>query len=199
MEEYYNDKIKQNAKTRKIKKMIFNFIYVLLIIAVFFETAILVKSRINPEITPDLFGIKIYSIISGSMEPEIKINDLIFVKRAKLSEINVGDIITFIEEGETITHRIINIEQDKSGNLQYRTKGDSNNTEDEKKVRFEKIEGKYFFRIPKLGKVFLLLQNKVILFFVIGMLIMLYLFDSKNSSKKMRRKQERIKYEKEQK
>ena len=71
-----------------------------------------------------LFGIQVYSVISGSMEPEYPVGSLIYVKKATPDEVKVGDVITFVLSNETpATHRVIDIDCDAQ--LFY-TQGDAN-------------------------------------------------------------------------
>ena len=61
--------------------------------------------------------------------------DIVIIKKCKSYEI--GEIITYSEEENLITHRII--EKTENG---YITKGDANNTPDEKNVDSTQIKGK---------------------------------------------------------
>ncbi len=97
-----------------------------------------------------LFGFKVYSVVSGSMEPEYTVGTLIYVKGADPDEVEVGDVITFALKNETpATHRVIDI--DKENQLFY-TKGDANDTSDAP-VQFNNLIGKPIFKIPYLGYV----------------------------------------------
>ena len=83
-------------------------------------------------------GFSVLIVNSGSMEPELKIGDIILIKECK--EYKTGDIVTYnVDNSYLITHRIIKEE----GNYVI-TKGDSNNTPDEK-VNKNNIEGKVIF------------------------------------------------------
>ena len=82
-------------------------------------------------------NIKIYIIKTGSMEPSLRINEMIIVrKRRKNTEYLVGDIITYIdrETGTTITHRIADVIDDK-----IYTKGDYNNCMDINYIKYDDI------------------------------------------------------------
>lgn len=83
----------------------------------FISTQILKKDYTN------IFGYTYYSVATGSMKPVISPNDLIFVKITK--NVSKGDIITFKDSGSIVTHRLIDINDNK-----YITKGDANNTSD---------------------------------------------------------------------
>ena len=161
-------------KSRLIKRILKIIIYILLIPIILWNLIIMVQTIKNPNETPSVYGIKTFCIISGSMEPDIQINDVVLIKEVPQNEINKGDIITFDVKGETITHRITNIEVDENGELIYTTKGDANNIEDETKITFEDIEGKYIGKIPKVGKIIMALKSKTTVFIILAILILLY-------------------------
>lgn len=106
-----------------------------------------------------LFGIQVYSVVSGSMEPEYPVGSLIYVKQVTPSEVKVGDVITFVLSNNTpATHRVIDV--DSEAQLFY-TRGDANfriNEEtgekefiDDAPVHFNNLIGKPVFKIPLLG------------------------------------------------
>lgn len=97
-----------------------------------------------------------YVIVSGSMEPIIKVKDAVLIKRVdNADDIKVGDVVTYrsLDEsyyGILITHRVVNI-QEENGNKIYVTKGDHNETVDRSSIDFSQIYGKVVMRIPKIG------------------------------------------------
>lgn len=95
-------------------------------------------------------GHKAYLVLSGSMEPAIRVGDLIIIKKEPVY--SKGDVITFKSSDERIvTHRIFSIKSESENNNLYVTKGDANRTEDNDVVAFEQIMGKVAFIVPKLG------------------------------------------------
>lgn len=101
-----------------------------------------------------IFGVKIYTVLSGSMEPEIHTGSLIYVTDVEPSELEKGDIITYqISNNMTATHRIVEVVLDEcdSENIQFRTKGDANDTEDPELVSCDAVVGTPIFTIPYLG------------------------------------------------
>lgn len=114
-----------------------------------------------------LFGVQVYSVISGSMEPEYPVGSLIYVKEVKPSEVQVGDVITFVLSNKTpATHRVIAIDKD---NQLFYTQGDANyqiNEETGEKVymedppvHFNYLIGKPVFKIPVLGYIAYYIQH----------------------------------------
>lgn len=195
MEEYYKEKIKEKQKKKTLKNILTKLIYILLLPIIIYDLAIIIQTIQNPNETPSIFGIKTFCIISGSMEPAIQVNDVVLIKEVPQSEINKGDIISFNSAGEIITHRIINIEISNSGELLYTTQGDANNIEDDAKIIFTDIEGKYIGKIPKIGKIILALKSKVTLGIVLTVLILFYIIEQKSNNKKIKRSNERKEYE----
>ncbi len=87
----------------------------------------------------------LYLVQSGSMEPTIKVADMVIVKTQ--SQYLKGDIITFYDSSHrVVTHRILSQEQDH-----FQTKGDANSTPDTSTISFSQIIGKVIFTLPKLG------------------------------------------------
>ena len=107
----------------------------------------------------------LYTIISPSMEPRIKVYDVTLDTRVDdPTKIKTGDVITFISTGSlsngmTITHRVVDIIQTKDG-LRFITKGDNNDTPDGAAVLPENILGKTLLKIPQLGRVQFFLANR---------------------------------------
>lgn len=117
-----------------------------------------------------LFGA--YVIITGSMEPNIKIFDAVVTIREKKDDIKVNDVITFVSQnpyhnGATITHRVIGIVPLENGNVSYRTKGDANPIPDSSLVEYDKILGKVVLKIPKIGYVQSLVANNKLLVLIV--------------------------------
>ena len=100
-----------------------------------------------------LLGYRVYAIVSGSMEPELSVGDLVYVKPVdSIYDIQIGDDITFVkDENLTVaTHRVVRID---AQNRCFYTKGDANETEDQRPVRFENVKGVPQFSLPLLGYV----------------------------------------------
>jgi len=107
-----------------------------------------------------------YVVLSGSMLPEIQINDIVVTKKVVATDLEVNDIITFITPdprfgGISVTHRIIEkIYDSETDTYSYRTKGDNNNIADTVTVPDENVLGKVILKIPKLGYLQEILSSK---------------------------------------
>ena len=83
------------------------------------------------------------------MEPSINNGDVIITKEYKEEDLQTGDVITFEQNQEVITHRIQKIEEDQTTKEKtYITKGDNNNIEDSENIKFSAIIGKCILTIP---------------------------------------------------
>lgn len=108
---------------------------------------------------PMPFGFGISAVLSGSMEPEYSVDDLVIVKKS--DDYKIGDVVVYQSENSLIMHRIISID----GN-EIITKGDANNIEDSP-IKREYVKGKGIARIRKAGAVVMFLKTPA------GFLIML--------------------------
>ena len=133
-----------------------------------------------------LFGVQVYSVISGSMEPEYPVGSLIYVKEVDPSEVEVGDVITYVLPSETpSTHRVVRIDGE---NQHFYTKGDANQTEDGSPVHFKNLIGTPVFKIPYLGYVAYYIQHPPGMYIAIAagviLLILVFLPDLFKKDKK---------------
>ena len=131
---------------------------------------------------PVLMGYKPSIVLSGSMEPTLKIGSVTYYKKVPKSEIYAKDIITFrSSEGIIVTHRIYSINGED-----YITKGDANNTTDGERVTYDKVLGKNSSStVPYLG--FLLHFLRTNLFapiLIVAILIFEFLFNTLKVKKK---------------
>lgn len=176
---YTNQEISKRKNIEiKLKNILNIIIYIILTIIMAYNISLIIQSVLKPNKTPSFLGIKTYVIISGSMEPNINIGDIVITKDKE--DLQVGDIISYRKGHSVITHRISQVSYNENGEKIYKTKGDNNNTEDSEEISTADIEGKVVKVIPKLGKISLVLQNKVI---IIMVLIVFYMLISKNYKK----------------
>lgn len=107
-------------------------------------------------------GFKVFTVLSGSMEPTYHTGSIIYVKEVDHTTLQAGDVITFaISEDMVATHRIVGVVPDDEDPsvLRYRTKGDANDSEDGTLVHYKNIVGKPVFSIPYLGYIASYIQS----------------------------------------
>ena len=138
----------------KTLKKVWNSVTTVLVVLVVILALLLVGARV--------VGLQVFTVLSGSMEPNYHTGSLIYVKKVDYRELEAGDVITFMLDEDTVaTHRIVGIVPDEEDPtvLRYRTKGDANNAEDGSLVHYRNVIGTPVFMIPKLGYVASYIQN----------------------------------------
>ena len=101
-----------------------------------------------------IFGFKVYTVLSPSMEPEYPTGSIIYVKKVDVDSLKEKDVITFfLSKDTTATHRIIELVPDENNSdiIRFRTKGDANEIADGSLVEKNQIIGSPVFVIPFLG------------------------------------------------
>lgn len=150
-------------------KKIWNMVSTVLVVLVVLCAVFLMGSR--------LLGYRVFNVISGSMEPEYNVGDLIYVKAVDVNTIQVGDPITFLlnEDLVVATHRVVRIDGE---NKHFYTKGDANETEDAAPVHFNNVIGVPQFKVPLLGYVADYIQHPPGMYVVIaaGVVLILAVF-----------------------
>ena len=121
-------------------------------------------------------GFKVFTVLSGSMEPTYHTGSVIYVKEVDHTTLQAGDVITFaISEDMVATHRIVGVVPDDEDPtvLRYRTKGDANESEDGTLVHYKNIVGKPVFTIPYLGYIASYIQSPPGMYVAIGFGVLL--------------------------
>ena len=101
-----------------------------------------------------LAGLRVFTVLSGSMEPAYHTGSLIYVKKVDPFTIQPGQPITFLLDEDTVaTHRVVGVVPDEEdpGVIRFRTKGDANEAEDGALVHYKNVIGTPVFSIPYLG------------------------------------------------
>ena len=152
---------KKKKKTLKTVGYCFSAVVLCAVLyAVVFTAVVKIK---NPQGLSMPFGFGASFVLSGSMEPEISTDDLVFVKRA--DELHVGDVVLYNTGGSNVLHRITKIDGDM-----ITTQGDANNTED-KPFPKSAVLGAYIGKIPSGGKIIRFVTNPPFVMAVVFLLI----------------------------
>jgi len=180
---------------KKLKVVLSSIVLVILAPILFVSLVILINSYTNPDEVPSFFGWKPFIVLSGSMETEIYSGDVAVVKEVDLKEINKNDIIAFKEDDIVITHRVIDI-INENGTIKYKTKGDNNNVEDGGYVLAEQVEGKYQFKVRRLGNFAMFAQTPigmiVCLSIPVGLLLLIQMIDTRGNKKSQKEAQRKL-------
>lgn len=129
-----------------------------------------------------IFGLKLYCVQTGSMEPTYPVGAMIVVEKVEPEKLETGDVITYtVGDATVVTHRIIGI--DRQGR-QITTKGDNNNAADSSQIGFDNVIGRVKFGVPLVGYTVILLNTNfgrimagVLIVAVIGVNLIVRMYD----------------------
>lgn len=116
----------------------------------------IVVALILGSVVPGLFGHKILSVLSGSMEPTIGTGDAVLVQTIAPRDIKIGDIVTFrdpTDQSRLMTHRVRGLQR-KDGSVHVVTKGDANTGVEKWSVPLDGEVGRVRSKLPHLGYAF---------------------------------------------
>ena len=152
----------------KIKNFIFRIWYILILIYLLV-------------FTPSFFGHKPLVVISGSMEPILKVGGLLYYHKQDVNDFKTGDILVYSTKKHIISHRIVDRTQNG-----FITKGDANNSNDFVEVKNSQVLGKGTnWSIPYLGfYVSYIYTHKYLLFISVGVIVIDLLNDTYKTHKK---------------
>ncbi len=158
------------------KKTIFTIFTVFIVLLLAYNIYNFVCIRILKKDISTVGGYGMLEVVSGSMEPTIKVGDIIVID-VEDKDYKIGDIITFSKDNSFVTHRIISLDGDY-----LTTKGDNiNNTEDDP-ISLNQILGIYKFKIRGGGKFLSAIKNPftMIMIFIIGILVCVFVSTDKD-------------------
>jgi len=178
---------KDNEEKKSNKKIIITAFLIITAISSSFITFFILQVALNTTHP-------VVVVISGSMEPNIYENDLLFVQGIDAADIRNGTVedqdghvIVFIarwlapeEQGTPVVHRVVNkTYDDEDGKWKFQTKGDNVLTNPVKDAggfwtSEDDILGIVIGKIPYVGWIFRILgSSPIITYFLIGIIILL--------------------------
>lgn len=129
-----------------------------------------------------LSGLNYYVILSGSMQPEINVDDVVVSRSLNETEVNsavnVGDEATYFDGSSYVTHRVYDKTTDKDGNTVFIFKGDNNNTIDRYSVKASQIRGKQVYILRDFAWMFDFLNSFYGVAAMISILLLLFMTEN---------------------
>jgi len=169
----------KNSIWGKILKLVFNLIkWALQILIVTIAIIIVVQRVSNSE--KAFLGYRIFSVATGSMEPDYMVGDILICKEKDPSTIKVGDNIVYLGNkqdytGKVITHAVIKVERNEMGEYLFHTKGIANTVEDPI-VHEDQVYGTVVNNNVLLAILVKIISNRYGLYFLVIIPIILYVF-----------------------
>jgi signal peptidase len=130
-------------------------------------------------LAPRLGGATPYTILTGSMQPAMPPGTLVVVKPVEPEHIAIGTVITYqLESGKptVVTHRVVRVGIDGTGQRIFSTQGDANNAPDAIPVLPAQVRGEEWYSVPYLGHLNNALTGgeRAIAVYVVGFGLILY-------------------------
>lgn len=154
-------KEKTNVKD-KILTAIGTVMCIILTPVLIINLTLIVKSYTNTDEVPDVAGYLPLIVLTDSMVPEIYSGDLIICHTIEAEDVKEGDVIAFFDPAgngsSIVTHRVIEV-INENNEIEFKTQGDNNNTEDKLPVPADSLVGIYQTRIAGLGHVAMFMQS----------------------------------------
>lgn len=161
----------------KIINLILNFLIVIFGILLIISIYNNIQTKLLKNSYSSFFGYSIFEVQTGSMADTINIGDWIIVKYQRA--INLDDIITYEQNGNFITHRVVEVYKES-----LVTKGDYNNSKD-KPINKKQVIGKVIKILPNFGILRKTLFNPIVLItLIITFYLSLIVYKSKKQTKK---------------
>lgn len=112
-----------------------------------------------PLTVPRIMGYEVYEVVSGSMEPEIPVDSVCYVKPVAPEQLAEGEVIAFLKsESDVVVHRVV---YNKTSLGELVTKGDNNNVEDPDPVPYAAVIGRVEMHLPLVGRFMALYASTV--------------------------------------
>lgn len=111
-----------------------------------------------PVTLPRIWGYEAYNVVSGSMEPEIPVGSILYVKPMEPEKVKESDVIAFRSGDSVVSHRVV---RNKLVEGELVTKGDANAGEDLNTVPYKALIGRVEYHLPVLGRVMFLYTSSI--------------------------------------
>lgn len=164
----------------KVIKVLLKIIEKVSMVAIILISIIIVTQSVTDN-EKAFWGLRIFRVQTGSMEPKYHVGDVILVKEKPINNINKGDDITYwgtsgVMKGKLVTHRVIDVEE-QEGKKVFHTQGIANTAKDPL-VYAEQINGVVQGKLYIVTAICNLLSNQYIFYFGAILPLTLYVFFS---------------------
>lgn len=150
----------KEKKAFKICTILFKIVVFLLMVG--FILSVCLQRFSNNKLS--IFNYRMFTVISGSMEPKYKIGDVLIAKELKPEKIKVGDTISYLGRvgsfrDKVVTHQVTKIEKIDSKYV-FHTKGLTNIVEDPI-VHENQLYGKVIYKSKIISLVYKIVSTNV--------------------------------------
>ena len=159
-------KSNRRKKKAKRKRLLAAVISAVIIIILAFTASVFVIAGLSGN-DRYLFGFRGYITLSGGMAPVIQKGSFLITRRVNPDAIQAGDIITYKEDSEIQTNRVVEIIND-NGPISFITKGDANEGANSRAVPADNVIGRFVYAVRFIGGAMLALRNPAVMSFCVS-------------------------------
>lgn len=172
---------------KKIVKIILKIAYQILIVMCVILTIIIVMQKVSNS-NRTILGYRIFRVITGSMEPEYDIGEVVICKEIEPEDIKIGDDIVYLGQygeynGKIIMHEVTAIDKDEKGNLNFHAKGLHTASVEDPQIKTSQILGVVKFKSQILTILYKLATSMYSAFIIITVLVLNVFISFKLSGK----------------
>ena len=136
-------------------------------------------TNISGNAMPMPFGVGVGVVLSGSMKPELNIDDVIVVVKTDPEDYDLGQWVVYQEGRMLVVHEIIEISEDGQT---ITTMGIANTGPDEP-IKVDYVKGRVIKVFPGLGKVVNFIKTPTVTFVIIVAAVVLLLLSYRKEKK----------------
>ena len=160
----------------KVVKIVSKILYQMLVIVCLVVAAVIILQKVT-ESNKSIAGYRIFRVITGSMEPEYEVGEVVISKEVDPKNIKVGDDIVYLGtygeySGKIIMHSVVAIDTDENGNLNFHAKGLRSTSVEDPQIKESQVYGVVKFKSGILTVLYKLATNIYSLFIIISILVL---------------------------
>ena len=164
----------KNSIIKKVVKIASKILYQILVILCLLVASVIIFQKITDN-NKSIAGYRIFRVITGSMEPEYDVGEVVISKEVDPKSIKVGDDIVYLGtygeyKGKIIMHSVVAIDKDENGNLNFHAKGLHSSSVEDPQIKESQIYGVVKFKSRILTVLYKLATNIYSLFVIITIL-----------------------------
>lgn len=183
-----NDINSKSSIAKKILKILLKILYQIVIIVCVILILIIVLQKISDS-NRSIAGYRIFRVITGSMEPEYQVGEVVISKEVPAEDIKVGDDIVYRGTygeyaGKIIMHEVIKIDRDENNKLNFHAKGLLSASVEDPQIKEEQIYGVVKVKSRLIALLYDLATNIYTAFVIITILVLNVFISFKFSGKK---------------
>ena len=161
---------------KKIFRIVFKVIYQIIVIICLILAAVIIMQKVTDS-NRSIAGYRIFRVITGSMEPEYDVGEVVISKEVPAKDIKVGDDIVYSGRygeysGKIIMHSVIAIDKDENGNYNFHAKGLHSSSVEDPQIKESQIYGVVKYKSKILTVLYKLATNIYTVFVIILVLVL---------------------------